>query len=180
MAHAISLAVSLWQDEAHSMDLAELEKIIKMLKAHEVTEFELQREGLSIKLSRLQGSSPATVSLAPNLELQPAIVGTGSGSAHLHVQPLPNAAAKEPQPDESFLRVESPIVGTFYRKPAPDAEPFVVEGDRVRKGQTLCIIEAMKLMNEIESPADGKIHKILLSDGHVVEYGEVLFLIEPN
>ncbi|NDC38170.1 MAG: hypothetical protein EBZ48_08975 [Proteobacteria bacterium] len=69
------------------------------------------------------------------------------------------------------------MVGTFYRKPSPDAEPFVKEGDRVSKGATLCIIEAMKVMNEIDAPCDGVIEKILPSEGEVVEFGEVLFLI---
>ncbi len=161
------------------MDLAELEKIIKMLKAHDVTEFELQREGLSIKLSRLQSAGPALVGVSQGTELQPAIIGKSNGP--LPVSPLTQTApSKELEQTENFVRVESPIVGTFYRKPSPDADAFVNEGDRVRKGQTLCIIEAMKLMNEIESPSDGKIQKILLSDGHVVEYGEVLFLIDPN
>lgn len=162
------------------MDLAELEKIIKMLKAHDVTEFELQREGLNIKLSRLQTGAPVAVNVAPNLELRPAIVGPSNGPIPQHISSAPAPSAKELEQADNFVRVESPIVGTFYRKPSPDAEPFVREGDRVRKGQTLCIIEAMKLMNEIESPSDGKINKVLLSDGHVVEYGEVLFLIDPS
>jgi acetyl-CoA carboxylase biotin carboxyl carrier protein len=78
-----------------------------------------------------------------------------------------------------YVKVESPIVGTFYRKPSPDAEPFVKEGDSISKGSTLCIIEAMKLMNEIESPASGKIVKVFGTEGQVVEFGEVLFLIDP-
>ena len=78
-----------------------------------------------------------------------------------------------------YVKVESPIVGSFYRKPSPDAEPFAKEGDVVRKGGTLCIIEAMKLMNEIESPTSGRIVKVLGVEGQVVEFGEVLFLIDP-
>jgi acetyl-CoA carboxylase biotin carboxyl carrier protein len=78
-----------------------------------------------------------------------------------------------------YVKVESPIVGSFYRKPSPDAEPFVKEGDVVSKGCTLCIIEAMKLMNEIESPTSGKVVKVLGAEGQVVEFGEVLFLIDP-
>ncbi len=76
--------------------------------------------------------------------------------------------------------MESPLVGTFYRKPSPDASPFVSEGDVVKKGDTLCIVEAMKLMNEIEAPCSGKVTKVLPSDGAVVEFGEVLFLIDPG
>jgi acetyl-CoA carboxylase biotin carboxyl carrier protein len=78
-----------------------------------------------------------------------------------------------------YVKVESPIVGSFYRRPSPDAEPFVKEGDVISKGSTLCIIEAMKLMNEIESPTSGKVVKIMGAEGQVVEFGEVLFLIDP-
>ena len=80
----------------------------------------------------------------------------------------------------NLKKVESPIVGTFYRKPSPDAPPFAKEGDRVAAGDTLCIVEAMKLMNEIDSPCSGTIEKILVADGEVVEFGEVLFLIKPD
>jgi len=77
------------------------------------------------------------------------------------------------------ITLEAPMVGTFYRAPSPDAEPYVREGDFVKEGQILCIIEAMKLMNEIESKAAGRIMKILVDNGHGVEYGQALFLIEP-
>jgi len=80
---------------------------------------------------------------------------------------------------DDFVKVESPIVGSFYRRPSPESAPFVSEGDIVKKGQTICIIEAMKLMNEIPAPCDGRIHSIKLSDGQVVEFGEVMFLLEP-
>jgi acetyl-CoA carboxylase biotin carboxyl carrier protein len=82
--------------------------------------------------------------------------------------------------DPRLVKMESPIVGTFYRKPSPEARPFVEEGDRVTKGQTLCIVEAMKLMNEIESPTSGVIEKVCVGDGTVVEFGEVLFLIRSE
>ncbi|RIH90193.1 Biotin carboxyl carrier protein of acetyl-CoA carboxylase [Calidithermus terrae] len=77
------------------------------------------------------------------------------------------------------MEVKAPIVGTFYRAPSPDAEPFVKEGDTVKKGQVLCIIEAMKLMNEIESEVAGVVRKVLVNNGEPVEYGQVLFIIEP-
>jgi acetyl-CoA carboxylase biotin carboxyl carrier protein len=89
-------------------------------------------------------------------------------------------AAAQDQDMGRYVKVESPIVGTFYRRPSPDAESFVKEGDIVSKGATLCIIEAMKLMNEIEAPTSGRVVKILGSDGQVVEFGEVLFLIDPS
>jgi acetyl-CoA carboxylase biotin carboxyl carrier protein len=92
---------------------------------------------------------------------------------------LPAAPRKDEIPDH-FVKVISPIVGTFYRRPSPDAEAFVKEGEWVKKDQTLCIVEAMKLMNEIPAPVDGRIEKVLLTDSQVVEFGEVLFWINPQ
>jgi acetyl-CoA carboxylase biotin carboxyl carrier protein len=79
-----------------------------------------------------------------------------------------------------FLTVTSPIVGTFYRSPSPDADPYIEEGDSVKKGQVLCVVEAMKLMNEIESEVDGRLVKILVENTKSVEYGQALFLIDPK
>lgn len=157
------------------MDIDKLEEILSILKRNDITEFELTQEGTHIKLSR--GVAQQIIS-APHMLVQsvePAIINHGvNGKA-------PNADSQGAiaQISENLVKVESPIVGTFFRKPAPDAEPFVKLGDRVEKGDTLCIVEAMKLMNEIEAPCSGKIHDVLLSDGAVVEYGEVIILIEP-
>ena len=92
------------------------------------------------------------------------------------------AAANAPTPEQAagMVTVTSPIVGTFYRSPSPDADPYVEDGDYVKKGQVLCIIEAMKLMNEIESETDGRIVKILAESTKSVEYGQALFLIDPK
>ncbi|RMG44746.1 MAG: acetyl-CoA carboxylase biotin carboxyl carrier protein [Candidatus Dadabacteria bacterium] len=154
------------------MDIEQLEQIINILKANDVTEFELQQDGTHIKLSR--ASKVKLVSQdSTQLTVEPAVSGTVNGG-------IASASQGEVKQDYADLTpVTSPIVGTFYRKPAPDAEPFVNVGDHVKEGQTLCIVEAMKLMNEIPAPCDGKIEKILLSDGQVVEYGETLFLIDP-
>lgn len=94
--------------------------------------------------------------------------------------PVP-VQAPAPKADEcpGCVEIRAPIVGTFYRAPAPDAPPYVKEGDRVEKGQVLCIIEAMKLMNEIESEVSGIVRKILVENGEPVEYGQPLFLIQP-
>ena len=173
------------------MDITELEQIVKILKQNDVTDFELVQGGTSIKLSRVKPcAAPAQAAASALL----AAAGTpsqegSSGQPHAYtVSPAPQleapqAAAVAPAPAEEnprYTKIPSPIVGTFYRKPAPDAEPFVNEGDHVKKGQTLCIVEAMKLMNEIEAPCSGKIQKICLNDGQVVEFGETLFLIEAS
>ncbi len=148
------------------MNINDLEQIIRILKQNEVTDFEIEHDGVHIKLSRggsVVQTSTQISSVAPAISTPPAAI-----------QSAP------PVVDEKYTKVESPIVGTFYRKPSPDAEAYASEGQMVKKGDTLCIIEAMKIMNEIEAPVSGKIVKVLLTDGQVVEFGEVLFLIDPS
>ena len=152
------------------MDIKDIENIIKILKQNEVTEFELEQEGTRVKLSRTSGG--AFVSTEARYEVVPAV----------HVATAPVASSNGSGTHEDlgrYVKVESPIVGTFYRKPSPDAAVFAKEGDTVSKGDTLCIIEAMKLMNEIEAPTSGKVVKVLGVEGQVIEFGEVLFLIDP-
>lgn len=152
------------------MDIKDIENIIKILKQNEVTEFELEQEGTRVKLSRT--AAGAFVATEARYEVVPAV--------HVSASPVAASHGSAAQEDLGrFVKVESPIVGTFYRKPSPDAEMFVKEGDTVSKGDTLCIIEAMKLMNEIEAPTSGKVVKILGVEGQVIEFGEVLFLIDP-
>jgi acetyl-CoA carboxylase biotin carboxyl carrier protein len=152
------------------MDINDIESIVNILKESDVSEFELEQGGTRIKLVRGSGGHP--VEFASH---SPA--GSSAQIVHLPLPHKPEAVKRDEY--EGCIKVESPIVGTFYRRPSPDSKPFVKEGDSVTKGETLCIVEAMKLMNEIESPCGGKIEKIYLSDGEVVEYGEVLFVIKP-
>jgi acetyl-CoA carboxylase biotin carboxyl carrier protein len=160
------------------MDINDIEKVLKMLQGTDVTDFELEHEGVKIKLIRKPISSSGEgfhtegylrPSSMPLYLSTPQSSPTSSG---------PNLA--EASGSDKLMRVESPIVGTFYRKPSPDSEPFINEGDRVKKGQTICIVEAMKLMNEIPAPCDGIIQKIPIGDGQVVEYGETIVVIEPS
>ena len=162
------------------MELKYLEQILALLKQNDVTEFELEQEGTHLKLNRGTKQIVAVQSPAPQMSvaIEPAI----PAAPYLQTP----AAAASPSDDKAgaaisdkLIKIESPLVGTFYRKPSPDAQPFVQEGQLVKKGDTLCIVEAMKLMNEIESTCDGRIEKVLISDGHVVEFGEVLFLVNP-
>ena len=159
------------------MDTKELEQILRILKDNDVRDFELDDEGVRIKLSR---GPREVLSVTPVSSAE--AVPMGSGQPYfIPAVATPNGEPekeKEEKLPESIVTVESPIVGTFYRKASPDAEPFVSDGESVTRGQTLCIIEAMKIMNEIESPCNGKIVKILLQDGQVVEFGEKLFLID--
>jgi acetyl-CoA carboxylase biotin carboxyl carrier protein len=153
------------------MDIKDIEHIIRILKQNEVTEFELEQEGTRVKLARTPAGgfihSETRMEVVPAVQVAMPVVAQSNG-----------AGAQEDL--GRYVKVESPIVGSFYRRPSPDAEPFVKEGDVVSKGATLCIVEAMKLMNEIESPTSGKVVKVFGSDGQVVEFGEVLFLIDPS
>lgn len=174
------------------MDIKELEQVIRILKENNITEFELVEKGIQIKLSRAElaaASVVASAAAAPGVApAPPAPSAPAVQPQQQEVQVVPSPAAAAPQPgapaasveDANLTRVESPLVGTFYRKPSPDDPNFVNEGDVVKKGDTLCIVEAMKLMNEIEAPSDGKIVKIALTDGQVAEFGELLFLIDPR
>jgi acetyl-CoA carboxylase biotin carboxyl carrier protein len=140
------------------MEVSEIERLISVLSKSDITNFELEGEGW--RLSLVRSSEPVAK--------QPQVQGS-------YAQPVVVADS----PLDAGIKVESPIVGTFYRRPSPESEPFVTEGASVKKGQTLCIVEAMKLMNEIPSPCDGKVRKVLLNDAQVVEFGEVMFVIDP-
>lgn len=150
------------------MDISKLEQIISILKKNDVTEFELEHDGTHIKLSRL-----GDMELVPAAPKKQAVSVNGQSS-----EAKPAATVEDIS--DSLFPVESPIVGTFYGRPSPDNDVFVKVGDSVSKGDTLCIVEAMKIMNEIEAPCAGRVDKICLSDGQVVEFGEVLFLIDPD
>ncbi len=143
------------------MNMDEIKELMDLLREKEILEFELERDGERIRIRRGPESSAAA---------QPA------------PQPAP---AREEQPpaaaaDDSTTMVEAPIIGTFYEGPSPDAAPFVQVGDRVEPGQVLCIIEAMKLMNEIEAETAGVVVKRFVSNGQPVEYGEALFAIQES
>jgi len=146
----------------------EVHHLVKLLNRHALTELEVEHKGLRIRVRRGGGG-----------DAQPVVpADTGRGERERQAEPVAEPAAS-PAP-EKLVTVTSPIVGTFYRSPSPDADPYVEEGDFVKKGQVLCIVEAMKLMNEIESEVDGRIEKILAESAKPVEYGQPLFLIDPT
>ena len=146
---------------------SEVHHLVELLRKHDLAELEVEHKGLRIRVRR--GVSGDAV---PVLPVEP---------ARSRQEPLPELAVAAPEvaPD-ALVQVTSPIVGTFYRSPSPDADPYVEEGDYVKKGQVLCIVEAMKLMNEIESEVDGRIHKIMAESTKPVEYGQPLFLIDSS
>ena len=160
------------------MTVDEIKQILELMREHELAEFELQREGETLRL-RKHSPTPWTGPMpqAPAVVFQqPAAPAPGAGA-----QPEGAAAVLAPASEDVDLAiVKSPIVGTFYRSGEPGSPPFVETGQTVRKGQVLCIIEAMKLMNEINAECDGEIVKVYVENGQAVQYGERLFAIRPS
>lgn len=145
----------------------EIHHLVELLRKHDLAELEVEHKGLRIRV-RLGVSADAV----PAVLAEPARPGP---------EPFAQSASAAPEVvSDALVPVTSPIVGTFYRSPSPDADAYVEEGDYVKKGQVLCIVEAMKLMNEIESEVDGRIHQILAESTKPVEYGQPLFLIDSS
>jgi acetyl-CoA carboxylase biotin carboxyl carrier protein len=164
------------------MDLAYIKKVIKLVEKSEVDEIEIEEEGKKIRVAKSRNSQPAMpVPAAYQVPVAPAPIHSAASAAlAAPVAPSVPQAQPSPKPDAKHHEVRSPIVGTFYRAPAPDAENYVEVGQEVKVGTVLCIVEAMKLMNEIESDVNGKILQILVENGKPVEYNQVLFLIEKS
>jgi acetyl-CoA carboxylase biotin carboxyl carrier protein len=155
------------------MDFEDIERILDLVKQHELAEFELERDGLKLRVRKAAAIQPGPGPQAiPMHAVPPPYV-----QAQAPVQAGPPVAAHDPDAVELAV-VKSPIVGTFYRCPEPGAPSFVEVGQRVRKDQVLCIIEAMKLMNEITSEYDGEIVSAYVENGKPVQYGERLFAIK--
>lgn len=147
----------------------QIQELIDLLRRNNLTELEFERQGIRIRVRH-------------ELVVKPLATSTQESVTTPSQQPIHSASASTLVSDAStgFVTVTSPIVGTFYRSPSPDADPYIEEGESVRKGQVLCIVEAMKLMNEIESEVDGRLVKILVENTKSVEYGQALFLIDPK
>lgn len=160
------------------MKLSEIQELIKFVVksgASEVT-YEVKGLKLTIKTPGKPGEQQIVVQQAP-VQLAPSVQVLPSASA----ENKPSEKKKETSTDDSkYITVKSPMIGTFYRSTSPDKPPFAEVGSEIKKGQTICIIEAMKLFNEIESEYSGKIVKVLVEDASPVEYDQPLFLIQPN
>ena len=162
------------------MNQKELKELIEFLIEKDIAEFELERGDVKVKIKR--GAEPSLA--APDsryFAVQSAPISIpvpGSASAHGGVNLAARAAA--PEPDEGLHIVRSPIVGTFYESPSPGSPPFVKVGDALEVGQVLCIVEAMKLMNEIECDVAGELVKKLVANGQPIEYGQELFTVRPT
>ena len=157
------------------MNLEDIKQILELVREHDLAEFELERDSGKVKL-RKQSNTPQFVASAPAMP---------------HIAYAPPVAVPVPAPaggeavltaaseDVDLAIIKSPIVGTFYRSSEPGAKPFADIGQQVRKGQVLCIIEAMKLMNEINAECDGEVEKVYVENGQAVQYGERLFAVKP-
>lgn len=148
------------------MNLKDLKELIELVKSTELAELEWERSGVRVRIRR--GDPPVIRPTPPDASAR-------ASTPPIDTRPL---AASEPT-DGAGVLIRSPIVGTFYRAASPDAPPYVEVGDRVRRGQILCIVEAMKLLNEIECELDGVVAEISVENARPVEYGETLFRIEP-
>lgn len=140
------------------MEIDDLKELISLLRDTDIAEIQIEKDGIKVKIRR---------QLLPSLEIRP------------KTQTVIEKSTETEEETQRLVTVTAPIVGTFYRSPSPDAPPFVDAGAKVKKGQVICIIEAMKLMNEIESEVEGVVVRALVENGQPVEYGEPLFLIEP-
>jgi acetyl-CoA carboxylase biotin carboxyl carrier protein len=146
------------------MNAKEIRALLELLREYGLTEIEVEREGERLRLRREPAQTP------PLLAAPAPVPPTTTGAA---------AVAPARTDATPLLTIDAPMVGTFYRSPAPDAQPYVREGDAVKKGQVVCIIEAMKLMNEIEAKVAGRVAKVLVENAQPVEYGQPLFVLEP-
>jgi acetyl-CoA carboxylase biotin carboxyl carrier protein len=151
--------------------LAELRQLIQLVQRTGIGELEVSSGGRTVRISA-HAAGPLQVAMSPSSGGAPASpVHPASTSAE--------AKSSEPSKSDKLVAITSPMVGTFYRAPAPEADPYAEIGDMVEVGQTVCIVEAMKLMNEIESEVRGRVVQILVDNSHPVEFGQKLFMIEP-
>ena len=162
------------------MNLKELKELIEFLIEKDIAEFELERGDVKVRIKRAGEQTVVHQHGDPRFFAVPAAPPPGPELGAAPAVAAPAAAPPEPKPEEGLHAVKSPIVGTFYEAPSPGAPAFVKAGDSVEVGQVLCIVEAMKLLNEIESDVAGEIVKKLASNGQPIEYGQELFVIRPK
>jgi acetyl-CoA carboxylase biotin carboxyl carrier protein len=161
------------------MNFDEIKQILDMVREHELSEFELERDNFKLRIRKnATGQWTATMPPVSHVNFAPVMAAPVVPTAP--PQPPANPVLTSADEDVDFAIVKSPIVGTFYRAPEPGAKSFADVGDIVKKGQVLCIIEAMKLMNEINSDVDGELVKVYVENGQPVQYGERLFAIKPS
>jgi acetyl-CoA carboxylase biotin carboxyl carrier protein len=157
------------------MDLKQIQDLVKMVNKSNISELTIEEKDIKITIKQKEDKyvTAAPMQAVPQMQAMPV------AAAPVASAPAAAAPATPPKAADNLITIKSPMIGTFYRKPAPDKPNFVEEGDEVRNGKVVCVIEAMKLFNEIESEVSGKIVKILVDDSSPVEYDQPLFLVEP-
>jgi acetyl-CoA carboxylase biotin carboxyl carrier protein len=159
------------------MNLNDVKRLIKLVETSSIDELEIHEDKLQIRITRNRpAQAPAGFASAPQM-----VQAVPHGAQAPRLDNSPHGAMIEPKPtakNDNLVEIRSPMVGTFYRAPSPDSDPYLREGDSIQPGKILCIIEAMKLMNEIEAEITGKIVKILVENARPVEYNQPLFLVE--
>jgi acetyl-CoA carboxylase biotin carboxyl carrier protein len=164
----------------------EIRELIRLIDASKIDEFEIDNEGAKITIRKSVGTTqvvvPAqeTAPVQPVAAAAPAVAPTPAAPVAPTAPAAPATPAPSEESDANLHKIVSPMVGTFYRAPAPDAAPYVKEGDKVDEKTVVCIVEAMKLMNEIEAEVRGTIVKVLVENGQLVEYGQPLFLVKTS
>lgn len=167
------------------MDIKEIQELIKFVAKSGATEVNLEIDNvkISIKSPAKKGAVPETtiIQQIPVAQGAPTVMPVAAAPAPAVEAPAAKAAAADKSSEEDkYITVKSPMIGTFYRKPSPDKETFVNIGDTIKPGDVLCVVEAMKLFNEIESEVSGRIVKVLVDDSTPVEYDQPLFLVDPS
>jgi len=165
------------------MNLKEVKEIIQIVEDANIEELEIEREGMKIKVKKTASSQSGISGIGTHMTVIPApiqassVSHSGSNAPEIKSE-KPKEVIEAKSEDKNLISIVSPMVGTFYRASSPDASPYAEVGSFVKKNQVVCIVEAMKLMNEIESEVEGKIVKILVENGQAVEFGQALFQIE--
>ena len=168
------------------MKVQEIREIIKLVDQSNISEFSFEQEGSKIKLKKTEAGTVVYPTAAPEVKAVEAPKAAPAPAAApveaSKAAPAPAAApvAAVAQDTEGLHKITSPMVGTFYQSPSPDADPYVKAGDKVTGDSIVCIVEAMKLFNEIEAEVNGEIVEVLVKDGELVEYGQALFLVKPE
>ncbi|NJN71852.1 MAG: acetyl-CoA carboxylase biotin carboxyl carrier protein [Limnothrix sp. RL_2_0] len=160
-----------------AINLQEIQELLTTIGQTNVTEFELKTDDFELRVSK---GTVVTAAPMAGPELMPMAPAIPQPVLSTPTPPAPPSEPASPSIDPKWLEVTSPMVGTFYRAPAPGEDPFVSVGERVSNGDTVCIIEAMKLMNEIETEVGGKVVKIVVEDGEPIEFGQTLMWVDPS
>jgi acetyl-CoA carboxylase biotin carboxyl carrier protein len=156
-----------------------VKRLIKLVEESEIDQLEVSRWGRKVKITRRLSKDNGHFLEGANIQAVTPVSAVSPPSPAVS-QPAPAVDSKPPDAEKNYVEIKSPMVGTFYAAPAPDASPYVKAGERISVGQVICIVEAMKLMNEIESEIAGTVAKTLVENAQPVEFGQVLFLIDPN